>query len=61
MSVWHNISVLVKRTPKESFLDRARLVAEIRKASEEIVRRIEQNPENTGDIRVRVLCERTDV
>ena len=58
MSVWHNISVLVKRTPKESFLNRELLVKEIRAAAEEIVRRIEQNPENTGEIRVRVMCEK---
>lgn len=61
MTMWHNISALAKRKPKVQLLDRAEIERVLRESTDEIIRRITQNPEPVnGDIRVRVMLEKVD-
>lgn len=61
MTMFHNVSALVKADKKSNLQDKELLVTAIRHNAEEIVRRILQNQEPIGGaIRIRIMLERAD-
>ncbi len=61
MTTWHNISALAKRKPKVQLLEQGEIERVLRESTEEIIRRLAQNPEPINcEVRVRVLLEKVD-
>jgi len=61
MTLFHNVSALVKADKKTNLQDKELLAAAIRFNAEEIIRRLMQNTEPVGgSIRIRIMLERAD-